>query len=173
MVLPLSQTYINRFLEGFQFADLATQMRLGEYKDALILIGRYPLLGVGFAGTPDIDIYLGVASVYFTIASNMGLLGLLGFFAVMTAVFVYAWSARAAVRATPGLDAIWLGIQAGLIGALANGVLDHYFFNLEFMAAATIFWIYVGLMLATTRISLILVAESTSAHSRFVVIAGD
>ena len=28
--------------QGVMIEDLATQMRMGEYKDALILIGRYP-----------------------------------------------------------------------------------------------------------------------------------
>ncbi|MBP6805724.1 MAG: O-antigen ligase family protein, partial [Chloroflexi bacterium] len=57
LLLPVTQGYIARFGEGIQGQDLATQMRFGEYKDALILIQRYPLFGVGFAGTPDIDIY--------------------------------------------------------------------------------------------------------------------
>src|SRR5690606_2490792 len=38
LVLPVTQTYIARFLEGFQGSDLATQMRFGEYKDAMRLI---------------------------------------------------------------------------------------------------------------------------------------
>ncbi|MEZ4516234.1 MAG: O-antigen ligase family protein [Chloroflexota bacterium] len=79
LLLPVTQEYISRFIEGFQGADLATQMRFGEYKDALRLIGRYPIFGVGFAGTPDVDLYLAVASVYFTIAGSMGLFGLLAF----------------------------------------------------------------------------------------------
>ena len=83
LLLPIAQGYIGRFIEGFQGQDLATQMRFGEYKDALTLIQRYPLIGVGFAGTPDIDIYLGVANVYLTIAQVMGLLGLAAFFAVI------------------------------------------------------------------------------------------
>jgi O-antigen ligase len=154
LLTPWSQAYIQRFVEGFQFADLATQMRLGEYKDALTLITRYPLLGVGFAGTPDIDIYLGVANVYLTIASNMGLLGLFSFLATMAAIFVYGWGARQSLRnAGSGLYAIWLGLTAGLIGALANGVFDHYFFNLEFQHAVTIFWTFVGLSLTTIRIA--------------------
>jgi hypothetical protein len=32
-----------------------------------------------------------------------------------------------------------------------GGILDHYFFNLEFHHAITIFWIFVGLALATTQ----------------------
>jgi hypothetical protein len=60
----LTQEYVARLLEGFAGQDLATQMRFGEYKDALILIERYPIFGVGFTGTPDLDIYLGVSMLY-------------------------------------------------------------------------------------------------------------
>ena len=49
-LLPVAQTYEAHLLEGLQGQDLATQMRFGEYKDAFILIGRHPWLGVGFAG---------------------------------------------------------------------------------------------------------------------------
>jgi len=162
LILPWSQLYIERFIEGFQGADLATQMRLGEYKDALTLIGRYPLLGVGFTGTPDIDIYLGASSVYLTIASNMGLLGVGAFLALMIAVLIYAWQARPHLDQTPGLYSIWLGLTAGLIGALINGIGDHYFFNLEFQHAVAVFWVFIGLILATTRIAL----ENSDAQSR-------
>jgi len=67
LLLPQTQSYVSHFIEGVQGEDLATQMRFGEYKDALILIGRYPWFGVGFSGTPDIDAYLGVSNVYLLI----------------------------------------------------------------------------------------------------------
>ncbi len=60
------------FAEGIAGRDQATQMRFGEYKDALRLIERYPLLGVGFIDTPDIDLYIGVSSMYLLIAQQMG-----------------------------------------------------------------------------------------------------
>jgi O-antigen ligase len=162
LALPWSQPYLARFVEGLQGADLATQMRIGEYGDAFTLISRYPLFGVGFSGAPDIDIYLGVSSVYLTIAENMGLLGLCAFVVLMIAVFAYAWRARPHLDAVPGLRPIWLGLLAGLIGALAGGVLDHYFFNLEFQHAVAIFWTFVGLTLAATRIAL----EASKAEPR-------
>ena len=152
LLLPITQDYIARFVEGFQGADLATQMRFGEYKDALILIGRYPIFGVGFAGTPDIDIYLAVASVYFTIAGRMGLLGLLAFFGVVGTVFVYALRRRHAARADDRRDAVWLGLHAALVGALVAGVFDHYLFNMDFHHAVTIFWLTLGLAVAATRL---------------------
>ncbi|NDJ53961.1 MAG: hypothetical protein GYB68_12880 [Chloroflexi bacterium] len=154
IVLPFTQEYIVRFIEGFQGADLATQMRFGEYQDAILLITRYPLLGVGFIGAPDIDIYLGVANVYLTIGSNMGLLGLSAFLLTMGAIFVYAWQARPRDGRPDELDPIWLGLLAGLVSVLFNGIFDHYFFNLEFHFAVTIFWIYIGLLLATSRVLL-------------------
>ncbi len=151
--LPPAQDYVAHFIEGLQGEDLATQMRFGEYKDALIAIGRYPLIGVGFAGTPEIDIYLGVANVYFTILQNMGFLGLGAFALVIGGVFVYAARNAAHARASEETEALWLGVHAGVAGALVNGVFDHYFFNLEFHHAATLFWLYVALALASTRLA--------------------
>ncbi|MCB8988935.1 MAG: O-antigen ligase family protein [Ardenticatenaceae bacterium] len=152
LLLPVTQGYVARFIEGIQGQDLATQMRFGEYKDALILIQRYPIFGVGFAGTPDIDIYLGVANVYFTIAEVMGLVGLLAFFAVMGTVFIYAFINRHIFKRYERLDAVWLGLHAALVGGLVAGVFDHYLFNLEFHHAVTAFWLFVGMATAATRL---------------------
>ncbi len=154
MVVPWTQYYIIRMIEGFQGADLATQMRFGEYEDAIRLITRYPVIGVGFAGAPDIDIYLGVSMVYLAIASNMGVVGLLAFLALIAAVSLYALQAYRRENVAPGLKSILVGAMAGLIGALANGIFDHYFFNLDFHPAVTILWIFVGLILTTARLIL-------------------
>jgi polysaccharide biosynthesis protein PslJ len=152
LLLPITQGYVGRFIAGIQGQDLATQMRFGEYKDALILIQRYPVFGVGFAGTPDIDIYLGVANVYFTIAQVMGLVGLLAFFAVIATLFGYAFLNRRTLKENPRLDAVWLGLHAALVGGLVAGIFDHYLFNLEFHHAVTAFWLLVGLAAASTRL---------------------
>jgi O-antigen ligase len=153
LVLPITQGYIARFTEGFLGQDLATQMRFGEYKDALTLIGRYPIFGVGFAGTPDIDIYLGVANVYFTIAQNMGLVGLLFFLATIGTMFAYAFLNRNWFKFHQRADAVWLGLHAAIIGGLVAGLFDHYLFNLEFHHAVTAFWLFVGLATASTRLA--------------------
>ncbi|HEY1409793.1 MAG TPA: O-antigen ligase family protein [Promineifilum sp.] len=153
LVLPVTQGYIGRFAEGFQGTDLATQMRFGEYKDALILIGRYPVFGVGFAGAPDIDLYLAVASVYFTIAGRMGLFGLLAFLAVVGTLFGYAFMYRKAARADELGGAIWLGLHAAVAGALVAGMFDHYLFNMDFHHAVTIFWMILGMAAAATRLA--------------------
>jgi O-antigen ligase len=150
LLLPVAQDYITRFIEGAQGQDLATQMRFGEYKDAITLIQRYPIFGVGFAGTPDIDIYLGVANVYLTIAQVMGLVGLLSFFAIVATIFGYAFLNRQWFKSHPKQDAVWLGLHAALGGALVAGFFDHYLFNLEFHHAVTAYWMIVGLAVAST-----------------------
>ena len=109
-------------------------------------------IGVGFAGTPDIDIYLGVANVYLTIAQVMGLLGLAAFFAMIITVFGYAYLNRHWFEAHLQQDAIWLGLHAALVGGLVAGVFDHYLFNLEFHHAVTAFWIFLGLAIAATHL---------------------
>lgn len=153
LLLPVAQEYISRFAAGIQGQDLATQMRFGEYRDALTLVQRYPLFGVGFAGTPDIDLYLGVANVYLTIAQVMGLLGLLAFFAIFVVLFGSALRNREWFKSRPRPDAMWLGLHGALIGALVAGVLDHYLFNLEFHHAVTAFWMLTGLAAAATNLA--------------------
>lgn len=158
LVLPATREYVSHFVEGLRGQDLATQMRFGEYKDALILIGRYPLLGVGFAGVPQIDIYLGVSSAYLLMAEQMGVVGVAAFGLVLAVVFGWAFRQRRAVYAVETTEtsvdttALWLGAHAGLAAALAVGVVDHYFFEMTFQSAGTIFWLYVGLCLAATRL---------------------
>lgn len=162
LLLPAAQEYIARFVAGFQGQDLATQMRFGEYKDALTLIQRYPIFGVGFAGAPDLDIYLGVANVYFTIAQLMGLVGLTSFLSVMATVFGYAFFNRHLFKTDAYRDPTWLGLHAALIGGLVAGIFDHYLFNMEFHHAVTFFWFLVGLAAAATRLGTVSAVESTS-----------
>lgn len=151
LLLPQTQALVGHFLEGFMVEDLATQMRMGEYKDALILIGRYPLLGVGFAGSPDIDTYIGVANLYLLIAEEMGLVGLTSFLVVVGILFARFWRTRRPAKGTD-LEAVWWGLHGALVGALTGGIFDHYFFNLDFHHSVTLFWLLVGLATATTEL---------------------
>jgi len=151
LVLPWTQTYIGHFSEGIQLQDLSMKMRLGEYKDAFILIGRYPWLGVGFAGAPDIDIYTAVASVYLTIAERMGLIGLAVFLAIAVVLLVRFWRWRKAAERLPDLEPLWYGIHAAIIGGLIAGLSDRYFFSLDFHHSVTLFWLIVGLATAAVQ----------------------
>ena len=142
-------------------------MRFGEYKDALILIERYPLFGVGFTGTPDLDIYLGVSMLYLIIAENMGIIGLALFAAVMIGFFsmvVQAWRRRL----SPRLEALLLGYAGAILGALVSGIFDHYWFNLTYPHMTVLFWLYIGMATAVT-----LIARSNAEVRRLVALEGE
>ncbi len=157
-VLPFTQGYVVRLVQGLSFfnfsqTDLASQMRLGEYRDAMTLILRYPTFGVGFAGSPDIDLYLGVANVYLSIAQQMGMIGLLAFLAIIIVMFGYAFIHRRAFPVDSVRDPIWMGYHAAVVGGLAAGLFDHYLFNTEFHHTVTAFWLMLGFAVATTHLA--------------------
>ena len=154
LLLPQTQDYIERLWQAFQGEDLATQMRIGEWTDSLRLIGRYPLVGVGFTGTPEIDIYTDVANMYLIMANQIGLTGVAIFLLAMAGVFAYGWRAWQRARDAPGFAAIHLGYHAALLTALVNAIADLYFFRLDFQSSITWFWLIVALCVASSRLAL-------------------
>jgi O-antigen ligase len=145
--LGIADEFIERVVEGVQFQDPAQQMRLAEFRNAIAIIERYPVFGIGFGQAPDIDLTAGVSSFYLAIAQRMGLVGLFAYLALIAAWFVQT------LRTLPQLDderASWLlGCQAGIVAALAVGLADHYFFNIEFSHMGALFWGTIGLGTAT------------------------
>lgn len=154
LVLPQTQAYLYRFIEAFTAQDLATQMRIGEWSDSLRLISRYPVFGVGFTGTPEIDIYTDVANMYLMMANQIGLVGLALFLITMAGVFAYGLMAWGRAKHDEALDSIHLGYHAALVTALINAVADLYFFRLEYQGSITWFWMVVALCVASSRLVL-------------------
>ena len=152
LFLPPAQTYVAHLVEGLMLQDRATLMRLGEYKDALALIGRYPWFGVGFGGSPDADLYVGVSSLYLLMAEIMGVIGVAAFLGVMIGFFVNMWRAWR-LRPGPRLEAVLMGVGAAVAGVLVSGILDHYLFNLVYPHMSVIFWTFIGLGMAAARIA--------------------
>jgi len=152
LLLPQMQTFIAHLVSGLLVQDQAAAMRLGEYKDAVRLISRYPFFGVGFGAAPTSDLYIGVSNVYMLIAEEMGLIGLGSF---LLAMAVFCWeSFRAWQRALdPQVRGILVGGAGAIAGGLAAGFLDHYFFNIDFPHAIALFWLVVGLTMAAVRLS--------------------
>ncbi len=153
LFLPPVQDLIARYAAGFSGADLETQMRFGEYGDALELIARYPVIGVGFSAPPDLDLYLGFASTYLTIASNAGIVGLVAYCLTLGGVFWFGYRGRASIINDTALNDAWFGFLGGIVGAMVSGIFDHFYFNIEFQATSLLFWFYVGMFLAIVRIS--------------------
>lgn len=147
-VLPQTQLYVERFVEGIQGEDLATQMRFGEYKDAFELISRYPLTGVGFFGTPDIDVYVGVSSVYLLLAQQVGLIGVGLYVLVGVAYVVIILTTLPRLPKGHPLEAPLLGYGFAILGAMVGGVFDHFYFNLTFIHIAALYWLTMGLGMA-------------------------
>ncbi len=149
---PQADVFIAHLISGARFEDQAAAMRLGEYRDALKLIARYPVFGVGFGAAPSVDTYLGVSNVYLLIAEEMGLLGLSAFLVVMGAFFAYAVPHLNRIT-DPTMSGILLGLTAALVGAMVAGILDHYFFNLQFPHTVTLFWLIMGLAVVVVQIA--------------------
>ncbi|HEV7662989.1 MAG TPA: O-antigen ligase family protein [Chloroflexota bacterium] len=151
LATPTGQDFVARFVGGFSTADRATAFRVGEYANALTLLQRYPLLGIGFGSSPDIDVTAGVSSVYLLVAEETGLLGLMVFLA---AVAITWWTGvRNLVRISdPRRQALQAAFLAALTGALVAGVLDHYFANQVFPHAVALFWLYAAGLVAASEL---------------------
>lgn len=158
-LLPQAQEYVLHLIEGLQLQDKATQMRLGEYRDALLLIQRYPWFGVGFAGSPDADLYVGVSNLYLLIAEIMGVFGVSAFGVVILGYLVNLFKGWRLTRGTrqgaadPRAEALLLGLLAATVGALVGGIFDHYLFNLVYPHMGVMLWSYIGLGMAVVRLA--------------------
>lgn len=150
LTLPVGRDAVVRFTSGLSSSDPATALRFGEYHNALTLIQRYPLFGVGFGAAPDFDVTAGVSSVYLLMGEQTGLLGLALYVATLGVVIVVGFQAvlRAARHPDSGLVAAYF---TAVLGALVAGVFDHYFANQAFPHAVALFWLYAGLLLVTAR----------------------
>jgi polysaccharide biosynthesis protein PslJ len=153
LVLPAGRDLVVRFVGGFSSADPATAFRFGEYLNALTIIGRYPLLGIGFGRSPDIDVTAGVSSVYLLVAEQTGLVGLVVFACLLLATWLTGWRGLARARADLELDGVLAGLLAAVSGALVAGLLDHYFANQAFPHAVALFWLYVAALAVAARLS--------------------
>ena len=152
LALPQGHVFIERFQSGLGFQDRAAVMRLGEYEDAINLIAMYPWLGIGFGATPSIDLYLGVSSIYLLIGQEMGLIGLSAFLLVIVVLSWQMVTAFAAAR-DDEMRGLLLSLGAAVAAVVAAGLFDHYFANIQFPHMVALFWLYLGLSAAATRLA--------------------
>jgi O-antigen ligase len=150
-ILPSTFLWSN-LIAGLTMQDQSTILRLSEYQNALDIVGRYPWFGIGFGKAPDPDLQEGVSMIYLNIAERMGLVGLLAFGLVMVLFFLYV-SANFARLSDEKQKANLLGLTGGIVGALSVGILDHYFFNIEFSHMAALFWLFMALTVAQIHLN--------------------
>jgi len=141
--VPQGNAVLTRFLEAFGGRDPATALRLVEYHTATELIAQYPGFGVGFGSGPNVQLFLGVSSLYLLIAEEMGLLGLAVFLAMVALLFVGSLRGLAMLRDATN-QGLALSFQACLAAALTSGLFDHYFFR--FPHSLALFWCYAALL---------------------------
>jgi O-antigen ligase len=151
LLLPQTQAYLSHMIAGFRFEDRATQMRIGEYRDAIKLIQRYPWVGVGFVGTPDIDLYLAVAMIYLTILGQMGIVGLIVFVLVMAVYLGYVYRAWRALPPEASWEPFLLGYGAAIFGSLVAGLFDHTL--LTYPHAVALLWFILGMGTVSARLA--------------------
>jgi hypothetical protein len=151
LVTATGQEFVGRFISGFSTADRATAFRFGEYTNALVLLQRYPLLGIGFGNSPDSDVTAGVSSVYLLVGEQTGLLGLLAFLSVLGATW---WTGLRGFRHVqdPLLQGLHGAFLAAFSAAVFAGLLDHYFANQAFPHAVALFWLYGAALVAAARL---------------------
>ncbi len=165
-VLPAGRDLVVRFVGGFSSADPATAFRFGEYSNALTIIQRYPLLGIGFGTSPDIDVTAGVSSVYLLVAEQSGLLGLAVFVCLLLATWLSGWRSLDRAHPDPELEGVLAGLLAAVTGALVAGLLDHYFANQAFPHAVALFWLYAAALVVAARFSARAAQEEPRTISR-------
>ena len=148
---PVGQRVVLRFVSGFSTADRATAFRIGEYANAFTLLQRYPLLGIGFGASPDIDVTAGVSSVYLLVAEQTGLLGLSVYLIGLATIWLIGVRALGAMRDRK-LQGIRAALLAAFSGALVAGLFDHYFANQAFPHAVALFWLYAAGLVVASRL---------------------
>ncbi len=143
-MLGVGGEFLQRLLQGLALQDPATMMRLKEYSNALQIISRYPVLGIGFGPAPDPDLHPGVSSIYLTVAEQTGLLGLAAYLATVATALAVAVRAWISARGTENGD-LALGLVAGSLAAFIIGLMDHYFMNPAFSHMAFMLWSFPAL----------------------------
>jgi polysaccharide biosynthesis protein PslJ len=155
VVLALSgqlaqSSFVTHLQTGIAVQDQATQMRFGEYKDAFRLIAAYPWFGVGFGTAPDIDLYVGVSSIYLLLAENVGLVGF--------AIWLWAIGStilqclRRTVNSTTTASTLAVACLGALLSVLVAGIFDHHFVDIHFPHVVAMVWLVIGLMAVCLRL---------------------
>jgi O-antigen ligase len=91
--------------------------------------------------------------LYLIIAEQMGLVGLLIFLIIAGAYFIVTYRAWRDIPRGHKVEGHLLAYQAALAGALADGIFDHFFFNINFVHLVALFWLVMGLGIAAAQLA--------------------
>ncbi len=109
----------DRIRQGLLAADRSAALRVDEFREALRVIGRFPLLGVGYGAAPHPDIFAGVSNAWLWLAERAGVLAALTHAALLGGA---AWAGIRPTAADPRLRPL----LASLAAFATAGVFDHH-----------------------------------------------
>ena len=108
-----------RIRHGLLGEDHSAALRLGEIREAFRVIGRFPLLGVGYGDAPHPDIFAGVSNAWLWLAERAGVVAALAHLALV------GGAAQAAVRSAVSDPALRPPL-ASLAAFAVAGMFDHH-----------------------------------------------
>jgi hypothetical protein len=122
------------------FEDRSTSIRLNvEWPRALRSFMKNPLLGTGYS-----SISLATDNDYLRMLGEVGLLGTLSFFLIISRIFQRIVGKFEKFREYDDLEKVYIaGIVGGFMGVLVNGVFIDVFEASKF---ATMFWLLIGML---------------------------
>ena len=155
------QTVSERLISTVTMADSSIQYRLNIWEGVLDMIGDYFWTGIGVGENAFKNVYSGYAvsgtetvmhshSLFLQIIVELGIIGLAVFLLVM---LMFSQKCFAGVKERRRGSKSRLMISAGyasVCGALVAGITDHIFYNYRVFL---VFWIFVGLTVALTKIN--------------------
>lgn len=170
-LLLLGALYVNQQLGGgvalsnVLFGKIGTatggtlQERVALWSQALDLMRAHPLTGIGMGGYPYVAPYAPPYSVqepgllaphahniFFQVALDTGVLGLIGFVGVMIFAFVSAWRAHKNQIASP----LPLAVMISLIIIVLHSIGESVFWNLK---AQWLLWFLYGIAFALEKLA--------------------
>ncbi len=152
LALGVGSGFAHRLWLGFTLQDPATKLRLREYGNAWEIIQAHPWFGVGFGDAPSIELQTGVSSTYLVIAERAGLIGL-ALFLIVVIVILGAALRAFWIRPKGEIADTLLSVGAAFVAALTVGLVDHYYFNVQYVHMTVVFWTLAGLLVVLSRLS--------------------
>lgn len=108
-----------RIRQGLQAGDQSAALRVDELREATRVIGRFPLLGVGYGEAPHPDIFAGVSNAWLWLAERAGIGAATANLALVGGA---AWAAVRSARSNPELRPL----LASLAAFATAGAFDHH-----------------------------------------------
>lgn len=153
LLLPQTQAYVQRVVEGLLRQDQATLMRLAEYRNAAQILNTYPWTGLGFFGAPSLEFAQGASSmVLLTVATTMGLPAMLLFLWLWCKPLLQFIRTRRQLHAQ-AMEPYTLGLVAAVLALGLTGLFDHFYVNLLYPHMSALYWILLATCTQALRLS--------------------